>query len=500
MVETTAPSGFHLHDFPGGTAMRNRFFRRYSPVVLALALGAGLLAAGPAAGATPVPVAITVDATRAGYADESFTGFSYEKDRMAAGMFASSNTALVNLFRLLGHGYLRIGGNLVNHATWKPNGTGGVIGEIAPADVDKLAGFLQATGWKVVYGINGTSRTLSDSDVQRGVVPNTAVNAAGEAAYAAQKLGGNLVAFEIGNEPNQYSSANTLTDYEGVYESFTAEILKSVPNAKFDGPGCLYSESWAAPFAQREKSPALSFLAAHYYIGAPTSTTTTTSMMTNNPSGPLSTDTKLNAAAAAAGIGWRMTEANSYYTGGKAGVSSSKAASLWALDFLEGVAENGGSGVNFHGGVSSQFTLYYTPIAFNSDGVTPSGVQAVYYAQLLWKLAGTGRLHKTTIDADPSVITSPGLTSWGIGNNVIVNNKSDYPITATITLADTAVSARSYELAGPQLSTSDITVGGGTVDATGNFTGTATPLTVTGTNKVTVTVPAHDATLVITQK
>jgi len=477
-------------------------FRRTRVVLaagLALALGGGLLAGRPAAGATAVPVAITVDATRAGYTDESFTGFSYEKDRMAAGTFDSSNTALVNMFKLLGHGYLRIGGNLVNHATWKSNGTGGVIGEIAPADVDKLAGFLQATGWKVIYGINGTSRSLSSGDIQRGVVPNTAVNAAAEAAYAAQKLGSNLVAFEIGNEPNQYSSANTLTDYESVYESFTAEILKSVPAAKFDGPGCLYSESWAGPFAQKEMSPALSFLAAHYYIGAPTSTTTATTMMSSNPSGPLSTDTKLDAAAQSIGVGWRMTEANSYYTGGKAGVSNTKAASLWSLDFMEGVAEHGGSGVNFHGGVSSQFTLYYTPIAFNSDGITPFGVQSVYYGQLLWKLAGTGRLHKTAITADSSVTTSPGLTAWGIGNNVIVNNKSNYPITATITLADSATSAKYYELAGSQLSTTAVTVGGGTVDATGNFTGTSTPLSVTGTNKVTVTVPAHNATLVITQ-
>ncbi|KQV12402.1 MULTISPECIES: hypothetical protein [unclassified Kitasatospora] len=469
-----------------------------SAAALVLALS-GTLVTGPAAGATPVPVAITVDPLRAGYVDESFTGFSYEKDRMAAGTFDASNTALVNMFKLLGHGYLRIGGNLVNHATWKSSGTGGVIGEIAPADVDKLAGFLQATGWKVIYGINGTSRFLSDSDISRGVVPNTADNAASEAEYAAQKLGTNLVAFEIGNEPNQYSSANTLTDYEAVYESFTSKILQKVPGAKFDGPGCLYSESWASPFATKEQATPLAFLAAHYYIGGPSSTTTTASMMMSNPSGPLSTNTKLDAAAQSIGLGWRMTEANSYYTGGKADVSNTKAASLWSLDFMEGVAEHGGSGVNFHGGVSSQFTLYYTPISFNADGVTPAGVQSVYYGQLLWKLAGTGRLHKTAITADPSVTASPGVTAWGIGNNVIVNNKSNYPITTTITLADTATSAKSYELGGAQLSTKSVTVGGGTVDANGSFNGTPTNLTVTGTTKVTVTVPAHDATVVITQ-
>jgi hypothetical protein len=62
----------------------------------------------------------------------------------------------------------------------------------APSDVSDLAGFLQATGWQVIYGIN--------------LKTNTPANAASEAQYAATALDSSLLAFEIGNEPNEYTS------------------------------------------------------------------------------------------------------------------------------------------------------------------------------------------------------------------------------------------------------------------------------------------------------
>ncbi|WP_194897992.1 hypothetical protein [Catenulispora pinisilvae] len=475
--------------------MRHRRLRALSAAGLALVLGELPTTSTPAGAASAYPVTITVGTAAAGTVGAGFAGFSYEKDRIAAGVFETSNTALINMFKLLGPGYLRISGNLVNHTTWNASGPGGTVGQIAPGDVDKLAGFLKATGWKAIYGIDGRT-SLSSSDIAKGVVTNTADNAASEAAYVSRRLGSHLAAFEIGNEPDQYSIDNTESDYETVYNSFTSAILKTVPTAVFDGPGVLYADDWPATFAADEKSSPLAFLSTHYYIGAPSSTVTTTSMMTDNPSGPSGDETKVAAAAKTSGIGWRMTEANSYYTGGKAGVSDTKAAALWSLDFMEGVALNGGSGVDFHGGVSSQFTLYYTPITFNSDGVTPSGVQGVYYGELLWKLAGTGSLYKATVTGDPSVTASPGVTAWGIGDNVVVDNKSGSAITATVTLRTSAASARSYLLAGSHLSGTDITVGGRSVDADGGFAGTPTNLGVSGTNTVAVSVPAHDAAVV----
>lgn len=63
---------------------------------------------------------------------------------------------------------------------------------------------------------------------------------------------------------------------------------------------------------------------------------------------------------------WRMTETNSYFGGGKAGVSDTEAAALWSLDYLDGVAAHGGAGVNFHGGGAAA----YTPIVYSGVAQT----------------------------------------------------------------------------------------------------------------------------------
>ena len=83
----------------------------------------------------------------------NFVGLSYEKTRMTTGYFSPSNKALVNLHRLLGPGVLRIGANGVDATHWDPLGAGRKSGTSAPADVDALASFATATGWKVIYAV-----------------------------------------------------------------------------------------------------------------------------------------------------------------------------------------------------------------------------------------------------------------------------------------------------------------------------------------------------------
>uniref|UniRef100_UPI001E292E1C right-handed parallel beta-helix repeat-containing protein n=1 Tax=Catenulispora rubra TaxID=280293 RepID=UPI001E292E1C len=329
-------------------------------------------------GLASVPVTVAVNPASAGSVGAGFAGFSFEKDRVGAGMFDAHNTNLVNLFRLLGPGYLRIGGNLVDIVNWNVAGAGGSASEIAPGDVTKLAAFAKAAGWRVIYGIN--------------LKTNTPGNAASEAAFAAHALGSSLVAFEIGNEPNVY---DTEAAYEASFNTYVAAIRAKVPQAVFDGPGTYRHGSWDAQFAADEKNNGLAMLSMHMYIGSNT-TASIAGMLASNPSSFATDAAAIASAKSANGIPrWRMTEANSYFHGGAAGVSDVEAAALWSLDFMEGLAAEGGDGVNFHGGTSSQFTLNYSPIVFN--GLTPTGVQGVYYGALLWRLAGVGALHTTSV-------------------------------------------------------------------------------------------------------
>jgi hypothetical protein len=439
--------------------------------VVAVAVAAGI---GPASAATPASTAtVVVNPAGNGRSGADFAGFSYEKDRVGAGMFDARDTNLVNLFRLPGPSVLRIGGNLVDMVSWNANGTGGSAKTIAPSDVDKLAGFLRATGWKVVYGIN--------------LKTNTPANAASEAAYAAKALGPSLLAFEIGNEPNYYTSES---GYETSYSAYVSAIRAKVPAAVFDGPGAASQNSWLAPFATHERNNSLAILSMHTYIGGNTGASISGMLASTAADGTLAGQWSAMASAAAAGgiAQWRMTEANSYFHGGAPGVSDVQAAALWALDFMYGVASHGGAGVNFHGGTSVQFPLYYSPIVFN--GLTPTGVQAVYYAELLWKLAGPGQLHAATVSG------ATGVSAWGIGDNVVVNNKNTAALTVTVKLAGPASKASGYLLTAPSLTSKAITIAGSGVTVGATFQPTPQQLTVSA-GTVTVTVPAGSAALLI---
>ena len=101
-----------------------------------------------------------------------FMGLSYEKFAISYAYFHPSNQNLIALFRRLGDGVLRIGGGSVDRVLWTPNSEGATHAQVTPANIEALAGFLQATGWRCLYGVN--------------LATSTPALAAEEVAYAAR--------------------------------------------------------------------------------------------------------------------------------------------------------------------------------------------------------------------------------------------------------------------------------------------------------------------------
>jgi hypothetical protein len=73
--------------------------------------------------------------------------------------------------------------------------------------------------------------------------------------------------------------------------------------------------------------------------------------------------------ALAAGLPYRLEEANNYFNGGAKDVSDTFAAALWGLDFMYWWAAHGAAGINFHTGDNvaagdsirpSKYTAYFT--------------------------------------------------------------------------------------------------------------------------------------------
>ena len=282
----------------------------------------------------------------------TYNGLSYELSQLTdPQFFSAANRDLVAHFRLLSpNGVLRVGGNTSEFCwfqadastqapklrvppgkledNWMPHR----LFAVTPEAIDALAGFLKATGWKLIYGLN-----FGNSTPER---------AAREAAYVAHAVGERLEYFQIGNEPDFYQDAINGTrppgwgfaDYLQEWAAYAEAIAAAVPTARFGGPDVGASSDWVTRFGAeipdkvRER---LKVLTGHYYAEGPPNDprVTTERLLAGNPK-IASEMQKIEAVARAHGLVYRMTEGNSCYRGGKPGMSNAFAAALWAGDYM----------------------------------------------------------------------------------------------------------------------------------------------------------------------
>src|ERR1700678_2823774 len=212
----------------------------------------GLSAAGivatslPGFGQRGTPATLTIDATRqVPTVPRDFTGLSYESAQLAnPAFFSTANKQLIELFRGLSpSGSLRLGGGSSEFTTYSESDpTGPPPFEVFGPDTSKtvkhgttttalalrnLRGFLDATGWSCLYGLN--------------LGQGTKENAATEAAAVYRILGPRLKALQIGNEPdsfrNRYRPASYgPADYLKEWNTFHDAIVATTPGARFAGP------------------------------------------------------------------------------------------------------------------------------------------------------------------------------------------------------------------------------------------------------------------------
>lgn len=331
----------------------------------------------------------------------TYVGLSYELAQLSdPTFFSAANRDLVSYFRLLSaKGVLRLGGNTsefcwlrVNasapepklhvpagnlDANWMPHR----LFAIPPEAIDALAEFLNASGWRLIYGVN-----FGNSTPQR---------AADEAAYVAQKIGDRLEFFQIGNEPDLYIKASnstrppawSFTDYVREWSGFAEAIVARVPNARFGGPDVAASSDWVTQFSEEVPTsiaPRLVALTGHYYAEGPPDDphVTIEQLLGGNPKIAVETKAIVASAKQHARI-YRMTEGNSCYRGGKPGMSDAFAAALWAGDYMLELASLGCAAVNLHGGSSAYLTA---GLGDHTPGMevakTPQAVHAGFYSPI----------------------------------------------------------------------------------------------------------------------
>jgi hypothetical protein len=358
---------------------------------------------------------------------------------------------------------------------------------VGTADVDGLGGFLAATHWKVIYGVN--------------LKTSTPAAAAAEATYAASALGTGLYGFEIGNEVDLYGGSYAA--FKTTWESFATAIRGAGVTAALTGPAVAAGgdyTGWTIPFAHDEASR-ITLLTQHYYRGDGQSSTSTMDQLLSPDPTLLTMLQALAAVTAANGItnAYRLAETNSYYNHGAPFVSDALGSALWAIDFLFTNALNGSTGVNFHGGGAGQdgpTPFLYTPIEESAGVVT--NAQPIFYGMLLVTLAGTGNVLATTAAAGQLNFTAYAVAQADQSTNIVLVNKdATNAVQATIHLGASVAAATGIFLQGPSLAArTGVTLAGTAITAAGAWAPASTlDLPVSGST-VTVLVPPASAAMV----
>jgi hypothetical protein len=431
-----------------------------------------------------------------------FTGLSYETSQLSdPSFFSRANGPLAGFHRRLGAaGILRIGGNTSEFGVWSPTAApiqptlealGPDTGRhpaprrpVTPLAVRNLRGFLELSGWRLIYGLNMGSES-----------PATV---AAEAAYVAGVMGGRLVAFQLCNEPDLFHQ-NGLRPADYDYRHFATEwrryfraVRQRLPHVPFAGPDTAGNNEWLARFADEQRHD-VAFLSQHYYAEGPPTDPSMTIARLLGPSPRL--EAEFAAAAAArrqTGLPFRMAETNSCYQGGKPGVSDTFASALWAADLMYQLAQAGAIGVNFHGGGYG----WYAPVA----GTRDNGFVArpIYYGMLLFAVAGAGRLVMTRLQgaADGSLAAYCLKTDDGTFKLVLLNRHPARDATLTVDVPGVR-SASVLRLIAPRLDdTTDVTFGGAVVGNDGAWTPTVAESLAAHRGPVPLSVPRASGALV----
>jgi hypothetical protein len=470
------------------------------------ALGATALSAPHSLMAQPaaLQVSLAIDpSTSLANVPVDFMGLSYESGQLAyPDYFSSQNTALIEIFRRLSPaGVLRLGGNLSEFTVWSesepatPPEAGGLVGPdpghreprtftITPLSIRNLQGFLNATGWRCIYGLN-----------LGGGTPEQAL---AEGSFVAKTLGPQLMCVQFGNEPDLFKHRDqgnkpwTYNEFLARWKMFRAAFHEKLPEVAVAGPDTASNQKWVKQFTE-DVPKEIVLVTSHYYPeGPPADPRMNIDLLLHQGERFDYSCREALDSAKAAGLPFRMAEGNSCYNAGKPGVSDTFASALWAGDFCLQMASMGCVGVNLHGGANG----FYSPIV----GSIGSGfeVRPEFYGLMLAQQFAGRTLHRTTLEAQGANLTAYAAGGDGAQGLVAVFNKDARNVEVTLTEASGGFKWATVErLEAPAIDSKlGVTFEGAAVGSDGQFHARAGERLRSHSGKLSVRVPAYSAALI----
>src|SRR5580700_6989366 len=450
--------------------------------------GVPLSGAAPALAqrATTKAIRVNIDTRRKqGRIPDDFTGLGYEISSVAIpDLLGDKNHAYVQLVRGLGaNGVIRVGGITSDSASFAADAVASSAAKstvINAANLRELGAFLDATGWRLIWGLN-----LGAGDMK---------NAAEEAVAVAAAVKDKLLAFEIGNEPDGFAGDAhrpknyAYDDYLKEYRAYKAAIRSKLPDAPFAGPDASWAIGWVSRFAADEGRD-LKLLTKHYYR-AGANNPYLDRLIDSNQRAEYEAHAKnnkielliredaslrgmlqeLSTAAAASHVPFRICEANSFYGGGQPGVSDAFVSALWVLDFMWALAFGGAAGVNMETGVNHlDFVSYYSAIRNDADGTASIGPE--YYGMLAFAQANRGS--RIALDYDTGGVNLTAYAVLGDHGDLIltlINKDRNTDVDVTIAADRIFQNASALRLKGLALdSAASVALGGSEVASDGSW-------------------------------
>ncbi|MBV8988293.1 MAG: hypothetical protein JO372_06995, partial [Solirubrobacterales bacterium] len=407
--------------------------------------------------------------------------------------------------------------------------------------------------------VDDTAKAISASKLQVIIDINTITSSPRAAAAWMQHLlsslhnvrGGNIVAFELGNEPDIYSCSAwaggllkaidqatdakrkcpaklpkriTATSFARSFQAYARALYSVAPSLPLMAPALAKATDhlgWIKTLL-RYRTKRLRVISAHVYPylacakpGQSSYPTIQKVLSENATAGMAKTIAPAVKAAHKAGLSLRLTEINSVTCGGTLGVSNTFATALWAPDALFELMNAGVEGANLHARVSS----INRPFSFIRQGLE---TRPLLYGLILFKrmLDPGERLVPVHVRAGRSLhlkawaVRASYSTAAGAGNsfirnplNVLLINKGRGSARITLNLPTSHQGFVERLLAPSASSTSGVTLGGQHLDHQAMWQGRpkvqllrptrngSYVLSVRGESAALVTVPVAPSTL-----
>lgn len=360
------------------------------------------------------------------------SGKTAEEGEYALGRPGNPNTGFFHFMRDLGPGILRLGGNSQDNSCWDPQQAphpDACKAALNAGDLKLFSTAAEESGWKLILGVNlkQNSPSWALKEVAQG--------------FAREIRPQQIFGLEIGNEPDLFSrtplrlKTYSPEDHAKNFLAYFHAFAENPVARRYPVVGPATCCSWRnardlGAFIDGVGAKNLKLVTVHNYSKTTCGGRTVTIAQLLDPALMDHFNEQARALVAAAqsrGLPIAMAETNSASCGGMPGVSNAFAATVWGLDYMFSLAQDGFRSVNFHmsyrpGGGSS-----YNPI----DTYSGSGAQGyrnvaepLYYAMYLFARNASGeRLAPASISTNANVRAYAVSACVSCGVKVFVINK-----------------------------------------------------------------------------